>query len=102
METNAEIIEKMSIDERTKMKLSLDINPHNVNDKLKYFIEKYGISQKSIAEGIGMNENTFRLKLSSKNPQYKFRTGLKDGIGYSEIDKIREFFVDLIYDLKGV
>lgn len=50
----------------------LDILESNRLKLIDELISEYGLSKKSIAEKMQMNENTFRLKINKNFKQYKF------------------------------
>ena len=50
-----------------------NINFENSLSFIKKFVFDYSISQSKIAERIGMNKNTFKLKFNDNYPNYKFK-----------------------------
>lgn len=60
-------------------------------EDIKNLIREFGISQKAIASKMGMNENTFRLKLSDNFAQYSFTVNSD----VNEIEKLRNVIQEL-------
>jgi lambda repressor-like predicted transcriptional regulator len=70
--------------------LPLKMSYMELND-IKSFVSEFGISQKVIANKMGMNENTFRLKFSNNFPQYNFIVNAE----VNEIDLLRKVVKDI-------
>ena len=63
--------------------------------KIKKFVSDYGISQKKIAQKMGMNESTFQNKWNDKLSQYNFNKGVVDGVYVDEMEKLKEVIKEI-------